>query len=61
MLHDFLLICYHLAPFLVPFFTLAGILTWISDRLVERTMDREETSDGETTDKEQNQTRRPAC
>lgn len=31
MLHNFLLTCYHLAPFLLVFFGLAGVLTWIAE------------------------------
>lgn len=63
MLNDFFLICYHLAPFLVPFFTLAGILTWISDRFVERTAEEDGAArqTEKPTQQEQNTPRRPAC
>ena len=59
MLHEFFLVCYYLAPFWVPFFTLAGILSWISDRITERMLRKTRTTD--TAPKEHKHTQRPAC
>ena len=33
VLHNFLLTCYHLAPFLLVFFGLAGVLTLIVEAI----------------------------